>query len=116
MALQERDEPQHGMNQPRDRQAIERAIARGRSLVELGTLWDWSGLSADPDAEACRRGGWRRWGSLLKAPLGDERIAAALAWDAAGRSTTTRATGPPSTAGPTDFIALARQLATPGGP
>lgn len=103
MALQERDEPQHGAWQPRDRAALERHVVKGVAFDRLEALWTWSGVSEDPLVAGCRSG-WRRWGSLLKGPHGEARLAAAWAWHLAGRPVdVARATGPPSRAGPNRF-------------
>jgi hypothetical protein len=112
VALQEAAEPQHGFGQERDANALVRALLRGVEPDALRALWAWSGLAADPDAEACRRGGWRRWSSLLRQPLGDARIRDALAWEAAGRPRA--GPGPPrrgqSTAGDGAIEEARRQL------
>lgn len=84
VSLQEQDEPEHGMSQPRDSSAVRRAL-RSVTLDDLRALWAWSGTADDPVVAGCRTGGWRRWGSLLRPGLGEQRIAAARAWDAAGR-------------------------------
>jgi hypothetical protein len=101
LALQEADEPTHGMNQPRDRTALERALGRGVTFERLAALWAWSAVSEDPLVGGCRAGGWRRWSGLLKPPNGDARLDAAAAWSAAGRPTPQpRASGPPPRAAP----------------
>lgn len=83
LALQEAEEPAHGLTGDRDRAAVERALAR-TDEDRLAALWAWSGVSDDPLVAGCRNG-WRRWGSLLRAPQGEARIAAAWAWHEAGR-------------------------------
>ncbi len=87
VALQEADEPQHGLGQPRDRDALRRALLRGATPEALRALWAWSGVSEDPLVAGSRVGGWRRWSGLLKAPTGQARIDAAVAWDRSGRPT-----------------------------
>jgi hypothetical protein len=87
MALQLDEEPQtqETLQPPEvDRLAIVRALLRGTPPDTLRVLWAWSGL-AGGEAEACRRGGWRRWSSLLSGDRGPLRIDMALAWDRAGR-------------------------------
>lgn len=89
MALQEADEPQHGMRPPRDLGALRRALLRGDTVERLEALWAWSGVSDDPLVAGCRSGdpGWRRWSVLLKGLNGEERLQRAWAWHVAGRPT-----------------------------
>lgn len=94
VALQERDEPQHGLCSQRDIAALTVALTRGCTRDQLCALWAWSAVSEDPLIAGCRKGGWRRWASLLRQPNGQPRIGAALAWVAAGRPAGS-ATGPP---------------------
>lgn len=96
LALQQAEEPQHGTGHGRDQDAIRRALGRGTPAGHLAALWAWSGVADDPLVAGSRSGGWRRWSALLKAPTGPERVAAAVAWDAAGRPAPGR---PPGRAG-----------------
>lgn len=94
VALQERDEPQHGLCSQRDRAAVRHALGQGVTRDQLCALWAWSAVSQDPLIAGCHKGGWRRWSSMLRRSSGGARIEAALAWVAAGRPAST-ATGPP---------------------
>lgn len=96
MALQEADEPQHGMRPPRDVAAVRRALMRGTPPERLRALWAWSGVSDHPAIAGCRDGDWRRWGALLKQPRGEERLALAWAWHEAGRPTDAPARASPA--------------------
>lgn len=98
LELQQSDEPQHGMASERDVVALTRELARGRTKAALRIVWDWTAQSDHPQARACRDNNWRRWASICKRPLFEERLAAALEWDAAGRPAA-RATGPPRSGG-----------------
>lgn len=100
MALQEADEPQHGMRPPRDVAAVRRALMRGTPPERLRALWAWSGVSEDPAIAGCRGGGWRRWAALLKAPRGEERLSLSWAWHQAGRPTDAPARAAPARASP----------------
>ncbi len=93
VALQERDEPQHGLASQRDRAALRQALTGRWARDQLCALWAWSAVSEDPIIAGCRKG-WRRWASLLRRPSGEARIEAALAWVAAGRPVVST-TGPP---------------------
>ena len=107
LALQHRDEPQleKGLIDVRGTNAIMRALMRGVSPERLRLLWEWSGSA--PDAEVTRK--WRRWSSLLKLPLADERLAAADAWDRAGRP---RA-GPARARQPPEWVTVGRGNGAP---
>ena len=96
VALQEADSPELGLATDRDRRAVIRALGLGVAVEQLRLVWAWSGAAPDRDAAACRSGGWRRWGSLLRSREHvEERVAAAERWHVAGRPT-----GPPSRAAP----------------
>lgn len=84
----------------RDGAALVRALFSGSTVEQLRTLWAWSGCSDDPDVAGCSRGRWRRWSSLLRPPLGAQRLAKALAWQQAGCPAPARAAGPPARASP----------------
>lgn len=109
--LQASDEPTLGPPTERDRQALQRELLLGVPVEHLRLLWAWSGLA--PEADACRTGRWRRWGSLLKPPLCARRLEEAVRWDAAGRPT---ATGPPSRASPRVALKPARPWDPPPAP
>ena len=73
---------------PRDEALLVAALARGVTAEQLRALWAWSGVSEDPLVAGCRKGGWRRWGSLLRQPQGEARLAAAASWAASRGSST----------------------------
>lgn len=98
LSLQMDEEPQHGMPSERDVVGLTRELARGRTKATMRLVWDWSGQADHPQARACRDNNWRRWASICKRPLFEERLSAALEWDAAGRPAA-RATGPPRSGG-----------------
>lgn len=76
---------------PRDEALLVAALARGVTAEQLRALWAWSGVSEDPLVAGCRKGGWRRWGSLLRQPQGEARLAAAASWAASSRGSATSA-------------------------
>lgn len=111
--LQVADEPTLPPPTDRDREALHRALTLGVPVERLKLLWEWSGHAPDPDADACRTGKWRRWGSLLKQPRGDRRLEDAVRWDAAGRP---RAPGPPARASPRVAVKAPRPWDPPPAP
>jgi hypothetical protein len=99
LALQEADEPQHGLASADDRAQARRCLLLNHDVAFWREFWAWSGTSEDRVVAGCRGGGWRRWAVLPRGRNGQARIEAFRAWIEAGRPVPT-ATGPPTRAAP----------------
>lgn len=80
---------------PKDRRVLRGELAGGLPTERARSLWAWSGLSRDGQAQTCRANGWRHWRGLLGGPQAAVRLELAAAWEAAGRPAALATSPPP---------------------